>query len=425
MERKTFSGGFSLKSDGGAGSFRATFATLAPAVDLDGDVTLSTAFDVNAAVVIGAYGHTSLEGALPAGKGVIAVTPAGDRAYVEGEFFPTKAGAEMRETLKGLGKLAQFSYSYDVISASFDPQELSQYPGARRILQKLAVHEISAVLLGAAGPGRSHLDAIKGHRHAPAVAERVDRWGWKALRDQLELKAIADKLELQRIWIENSIRQSKADDESKTVVYIEVNPRDVPPARHFIGNLVFAKACAQLGVSGVELRWFEPMSMAESIARKAYFVEFGIDPTEDGADESFREKPLDGIAYPKLKQVWVRSDIPLLDVVDAVTHEAKHAAEPSDADHSQAYDYGHQWRAWAKAQVNVFNDPDNEKLAARDIAEALKVEFVGDALERQFGLPISRPNIGSPVDSLLGRDPNAPTDYGHTRPASLGLDDGH
>src|ERR1700694_3995 len=170
---KRFSG-IELKSDGPAGSFRATFATLAPAVDLDGDVTEAGAFKQGQAVVLSAYGHASWEGALPVGTGVIGANSS--KAYVDGVFFlDTIAGRETYATVKALGPLVEFSYGYDVLEASFDRSELAAYPGATRILKSLDVFEVSPVLKGAGIA--TGLQSIK----SAAVAQRVSDEGLKAI----------------------------------------------------------------------------------------------------------------------------------------------------------------------------------------------------------------------------------------------------
>src|SRR5260370_15220949 len=100
MQRKSFTA-FEFKGDS-PGRFRATFATLGPIVDHDGDVTLAGAFQQGEKVIISAYGHGSWDGALPVGAGVIASN--GTKAWVDGEFFTnTAAGAETYKTVKALG----------------------------------------------------------------------------------------------------------------------------------------------------------------------------------------------------------------------------------------------------------------------------------------------------------------------------------
>lgn len=129
--------------DEAKGEVTAVFSTL-KVRDSDGDVTKVGAFEDGAEVVISAYGHASWEGRLPVGKGVIRTTS--KEAILEGKFFlETTAGRDTFEVVKQLGKLGQWSYGYDVLKDS-----ISEIDGKRsRVLERLKVHEVSPVLLGA------------------------------------------------------------------------------------------------------------------------------------------------------------------------------------------------------------------------------------------------------------------------------------
>jgi prohead serine protease len=143
-EYKTFFG--ELKTDG-AGALVATFSRFA-VVDHDGDVTLKSAIEDGAEVVLGSYNHSSVSGsALPIGKGVIRND--GTRAQIVADIFDTPAARAEYQTIKGLGDLAEYSYSFRVLEQSTDADELSDYPGARRILKALDVIEACAVIRGA------------------------------------------------------------------------------------------------------------------------------------------------------------------------------------------------------------------------------------------------------------------------------------
>jgi HK97 family phage prohead protease len=134
------------------GEVTALFSTY-DVVDSDGDVTLKGAFTDGAEVVISAYGHTSWNGVLPVGKGVVR---AGSKdAVLEGQFFlSTAAGRDTFEAVKQLGELGQWSYGYDVTKHSY-----GQHKGQEvRFLEGLLVHEVSPVLVGA-GVGTRTLSA--------------------------------------------------------------------------------------------------------------------------------------------------------------------------------------------------------------------------------------------------------------------------
>lgn len=141
--------------DADLGQVQAVFSTLG-VVDLDGDVTEPGAFVDGAKVRISAYGHASWGGALPVGKGVIHT--AGDEAVLDGQFFlDTVAGRDTFTVVKELGELQEWSYGFDVVEAGYGIQDDREV----RFLKSLAVHEVSPVLLGAAGPGRTRTIGAK------------------------------------------------------------------------------------------------------------------------------------------------------------------------------------------------------------------------------------------------------------------------
>jgi HK97 family phage prohead protease len=147
------------------------------AVDSDGDVTKAGAFSDGAPVVISAYGHTSWQGVLPVGKGVIR---AGAKdAVLDGAFFmDTAAGRDTFAAVKALGELGQWSYGYDVTKHSFGEFEGKQV----RFLEGLKVHEVSPVLLGA-GVGTRTLSAksqMKFAEEGEAVLAALARFGVRA-----------------------------------------------------------------------------------------------------------------------------------------------------------------------------------------------------------------------------------------------------
>ncbi len=151
MERKTYTGGMTLKADGEEGEFSAVFSTL-NVIDHQEDVTMPGAFTEGEPVRIAAWNHGWDQ--LPVGKGEIREEE--DSAVVEGRFFlNTQTGREHYETVKALGALQEWSYSFDILDASFGEFEGKQV----RFLRKLKVHEVSPVMLGA-GIG-THTRAIK------------------------------------------------------------------------------------------------------------------------------------------------------------------------------------------------------------------------------------------------------------------------
>jgi hypothetical protein len=292
MQYKTFSG-LQLKANQ-PGAFLATIATL-NVVDHDGDVTVPGAFKQGQEVVISAYQHGSWEGALPVGKGIIGANDS--RAWVDGEFFlSTLAGKETYATVKALGRLVEWSYGFDPIGASYDPGELAQWPGARRILTKLDVFEASPVLKGAGiGTGT---DSIKGNRlgrREPSLAEIAERL--KRDMPRLEFEAISARI---------------ADMDRKD--YGEVEPSAVHPELRRIARLTLEAACKALGISQwPRVRWFTELRSYE----------------KDQADEivSFRANPMLGQTKVYLGEIWCRADIDPASVSMVVAHECKHYSQ--------------------------------------------------------------------------------------------------
>src|SRR5215211_2123565 len=145
--------------DADRGVVDAVFATF-DEIDKDGDVTERGAFPEGAVVPISAYGHASWEGALPVGKARIRQTA--KEARVSGQFFmDTAHGRDTFATVKALAEdgLGEWSYGYDPLEYHFGERD----DRAVRFLTKLAVHEVSPVLLGA-GVNTRTLSAKQGER---------------------------------------------------------------------------------------------------------------------------------------------------------------------------------------------------------------------------------------------------------------------
>lgn len=171
MDRKSFCR-VEIK-DADKGQVEAVFSTL-NAIDSDGDVTVPGAFEDGAKVRISAYGHKSWEGALPVGKG--SIREVGTEAVMTGQFFmDIPEGLSTFKVVKALGEdgLQEWSYGYDPVEYSFGQFEDQQV----RFLNKLKVHEVSPVLLGA-GVGTRLLTAksggLKFSEHVESVMADVE-----------------------------------------------------------------------------------------------------------------------------------------------------------------------------------------------------------------------------------------------------------
>lgn len=143
MKTKTISR-LEVKS-GAEGIVVARFATLG-VVDLDGDIVLPGAIGTQDCKV-SSYGHGSWSGSLPPGIG--RTYERGDEALAELSFFmDTQHGRDHFETIKGLGDLAEYSFGFDILESA-DPTPEQAAAGAKRVLKRLKVFEVSPVLRGA------------------------------------------------------------------------------------------------------------------------------------------------------------------------------------------------------------------------------------------------------------------------------------
>ena len=124
------------------GEVSAVFSTF-NVVDKDGDLTVPGAIKDGTEVVISAYGHTSWQGLLPVGKGVIRTTDA--EAILEGKFFlDTQAGRETFEVVKQLGPMQEWSYSLQNVTA--EPGEVDGK--TIRVIKGVTIKEVSPTLVG-------------------------------------------------------------------------------------------------------------------------------------------------------------------------------------------------------------------------------------------------------------------------------------
>ncbi|MFI6883377.1 HK97 family phage prohead protease [Streptosporangium canum] len=151
--------------DESKGLVRAVFSTFNKK-DAHRDVTPPGAFTDGEEMPISSYGHTSWDGALPVGKGSIRQTA--KEAIFEGQFFlETAGGRDTFTTVKELGPLGQWSYGYDAVDYSF-----GEFEGEKvRFLNKIKVHEVSPVLIGA-GVNTRTLSAKSGTPSAPGAPSR-------------------------------------------------------------------------------------------------------------------------------------------------------------------------------------------------------------------------------------------------------------
>jgi len=142
MAQKVYKGRIKFKKSADkTGEFRAEFATL-NVIDHDGDVTVPGAFHDGQETLIEAWNHNY--GQLPVGKGIIHEDD--DKAVIEARFFlDTQGGLEHYTTVKALGELQEWSYTFDIEESDegvFEGQDV-------QFLRKLDVWGVAPVQRGA------------------------------------------------------------------------------------------------------------------------------------------------------------------------------------------------------------------------------------------------------------------------------------
>ena len=172
------------------GAFRATFATF-NVVDKDGDVTLPGAFSFGQPVRVSQFAHNWGDYIIGDGK----IGGDQEKAFADAEFYlETSRGLDTYRSVKraSAAGLQEWSYGFDV-----DKQSFGKF-GDRdvRFLEKLTVHEVSPVMLGA-GVGTG-TDFIKGLRLADheatvlaAVKSLSDRFAALAAENEKTGRAIS------------------------------------------------------------------------------------------------------------------------------------------------------------------------------------------------------------------------------------------
>lgn len=219
--------------DESKGLVRAVFSTFNK-IDSHKDVTPPGAFSDGEEMPISSYGHTSWDGALPVGKGSIRQTA--KEAIFEGEFFlETTGGRDTFMTVQKLGPLGQWSYGYDALEESF-----GEFDGQRvRFLNKIKVHEVSPVLIGAgvntrtlsAKSGTPSLPSRRGRALDPHDAEVTSR-SWDGVKTLAGLPEDARPSELRTVyaWVDPA-----GDPEAKSSYRI--------PHHHGVGGPANVRAC--------------------------------------------------------------------------------------------------------------------------------------------------------------------------------------
>ena len=163
MKNKVYQARLNLKS-GPLGEFEAVFATL-NLVDKDGDLTVPGAFGRQKCVVEKwNHGHD-----LPTGQADI--FERGNEAIAAGRFFlDTQAGRDHYQTIKNLGPLTEWSYSFTV-----DDSGPGSFGGRSvRVLRKMTVSGIAPVTRGAGENTRTTQIKRRSGLSAEAMIRELD-----------------------------------------------------------------------------------------------------------------------------------------------------------------------------------------------------------------------------------------------------------
>ncbi|MDO0937401.1 hypothetical protein QQY66_38855 [Streptomyces sp. DG2A-72] len=316
IERKTASNGVTVKAVAGtdaSGRIEATFVTFGVR-DHDGDIVEPGAVK-EGPVIISGWNHSAWgPNAMPIGRGSIKVV--GNTARVVGELFmDSVAGRDAHAVLKGLGDLAEFSWSLDEIKSRMG-KDIKGRP--TRYISSVKVREISPVLQ-AASIG-TELVSIKSRSDISDVERR-------------ELLRIRKNLETDELI---TIRE-RLDEECRH----EALRTEVERLYH---NYV-----KEVGVGySYDKAWIVPQTVRDAAyaAIGTYAPELGLDrdqirikwfSAEDGADEFmdfWSEVPLLGRCHPKAAPsvIELNSGLSEDDCWNVVPHELRHISHPEESE---------------------------------------------------------------------------------------------
>lgn len=118
---------------------------------------------------------------------------------------------------------------------------------------------------------------------------------------QAEIEAIGRNLAVEVEY--ERFNKFLTTDNRPTVRYTETNP---DPGRQVTADTVIAAAAKKLGIDVPTLRWFKPAGAGDATA--------------------FEHTPVNGLAYPSQKVVWLSTDIPVTRLMVTAAHEVAHIA---------------------------------------------------------------------------------------------------
>lgn len=276
------------------GEFTAVFSTFG-VIDHDGDITERGAFDNGTDVIVGSWGHKTSEP--PIGRGVIRVS--NTDARVEGRLFlDTVQGDSAFRTLKGLGNLAEWSYTFRILES-----QPTDHGGRRvRVLKRLKVFSVDPVLAGAGIGTRTvalKCSGCGGDPDGGGVAE--------ALKDSRRI--------LDEIALRDAVAEAKERIARLTVATPDERELDdwlVHPAVRGTAKAASERAASQLGITAPRIRFFEPTAYAK--------------------------ERVWGRAARGSSEIWLYADLSPEVVAWVASHEVKHLTQPPDMASAAAED---------------------------------------------------------------------------------------
>lgn len=216
--------------------------------DSDWDVTSPAAFEEGAQALISPFGHKVWDGALPTGIGTLSST--NTEALFTGQYFmDTQAGADNFRVVSKTKDAMEWSYGYDAVEYSFGEHEGEHV----RFLNKLKVHEVSPVILGA-GVGTRTLSAKSGRASG---AEKCVRCGHQFTKGEYYANAPTEDTDVSIVVCPGCVGMKFADEVTAVLASVKAlsdRAADVLAKRQEKGKGFGADTSALLGRVAAEMK---------------------------------------------------------------------------------------------------------------------------------------------------------------------------
>ena len=280
---------FQVKQVDDTGQVSAVFATL-NVIDHDEEVTRPGAFGSQEAVIVPTHDWHSV----PLGKGLLRESnheAIGDMKFNLEIPIAKEWHSALKFDLENGTPLQQWSYGFDVLQESKGEFEGRQV----RFLEKLKVHEISPVLLGAGINTRT-----------------------LAVKEHPDLEKIQSGFQVRRIMNEVSETLHKTQRIIDSEIYVQVDPSRVTRDQVALSAEILMGTASDNGIDAPRLCWFN-----EKLYTEAEFIGERFPKSFSNAKSSGGVRGL----YDRGKNlIWIRSDLTGADLVRTVAHEVRHGA---------------------------------------------------------------------------------------------------